>query len=246
LNFHRKQEKSFICSKHCLILWNNVFIKTELLTESILHTKAMNLKSIKFVGQTTKKRRNEKGFSLVEILIVLIIVSILAVIALPQIMASRRAMRFAGLQRQVSATLRDARQQAVSQRTPITVRYDDVNKRMIVYGGNFGLIGTQNNLINYFANEGIVLNEIVYGKPAGAPATALGDGSNIETLVGGKVEITFQADGAVVDTSNNPQNKAIFFYDTKAAGLAFAVSVLGAGGRVKIWRYSTGTNSYVE
>jgi hypothetical protein len=116
-----------------------------------------------------------------------------------------------------------------------------------VYGGKFGLVGAQNNQVVMFANEGLVESEIIYGKPTGAPAAALGDGSNIETLVGGIAEVTFQADGAVLDASNNPQNKALFFYDAKnPTGLAFAISVLGAGGRVKIWRYSAGVNSYVE
>jgi prepilin-type N-terminal cleavage/methylation domain-containing protein len=202
---------------------------------------------MKFIRQIKKKVNQEKGFSAVELIIVLLIVSILVVIALPQIIASRRLMRFSGLQRQVSVTLRNARQEAMSQRLPVTVRYDNVNKRMLVYGGKFGLAGTPNNLIVTFANEGIVENEIVYGKPSGAPATALGDGSNVETLVGGVADVTFQADGAVVDASNNPQNKALFFYDAKnPTGLAFAISVLGAGGRVKIWKYSSGVNSYVE
>jgi prepilin-type N-terminal cleavage/methylation domain-containing protein len=202
---------------------------------------------MEFIKQIKKKINRDKGFSVVELIIVLLIISILIVIALPQIMTSRRLLRFSGLQRQVSVTLRDARQEAMSQRTPITVRYDDVNKRTLVYGGKFGAVGTQSNMIVNFANEGLVESEIVYGKPAGAPLTALGDGSNIETLVGGRADITFQADGAVVDASNNPQNKALFFYDAKnPTGLAFAISVLGAGGRVKIWKYSSGVNSYVE
>jgi prepilin-type N-terminal cleavage/methylation domain-containing protein len=202
---------------------------------------------MEFIKQIKKKINQQKGFSAVELIIVVLIISILIVIALPQILTSRRLMRFAGLQRQISATLRDARQEAMTQRLPITVRYDDVNKRMLVYGGKFGGIGTPNNLITYFANEGLLENEIVYGKPAGAPLTALGDGSNIEALVGGRADITFQADGAVVDTSDNPQNKAIFFYDAKnPAGVAFAISVLGAGGRIKIWKYNSGVNNYVE
>jgi prepilin-type N-terminal cleavage/methylation domain-containing protein len=202
---------------------------------------------MKSVNQIKKKISQASGFSAVELIIVLLIISILIVIALPQIITSRRLVRFSNLQRQVTTTLREARQEAVSQRLSITVRYDDTNKRMLVYGGKFGGIGTPNNLLVNFADEGLVSGEIMYGKPAGASAAALGDGSNIETLVAGKAEVTFQADGTVVDASNNPQNKALFFFDSQSpAGVAFAVSVLGAGGRVKIWRYSSGTNSYVE
>ncbi len=199
------------------------------------------------VNQIKKKLSKARGFSVIELIIVLLIISILIVIALPQIITSRRLVRFSSLQRQVTTTLREARQEAVSQRLSITVRYDDTNKRMLVYGGRFGGIGTPQNLLVNFADEGLIIDEIMYGKPVGASGAALGDGSNIETLVGGKAEIVFQADGTVVDASNNPQNKALFFFDSKSpSGVAFAVSVLGAGGRVKIWRYSSGTNSYVE
>ena len=197
--------------------------------------------------QITKNTNQAKGFSTIELIIVALIVSILAVIALPQIMNARRLMRFSGVQRQISATLREARQEAMSQRTAITVRYDDVNKRTIIYGGKFGVVGAAENKIVRFANEGLVDGDIVYGKPAGASASALSDGSNVETLVGSIAEVKFQSDGAVLDAGNNPQNKALFFYDVKnPTGQAFAVSVLGAGGRVKIWKYNAGTTGYVE
>ena len=202
---------------------------------------------MKLINQIKQKMNQSKGFSTVELIIVLLIISILIVIALPQILTSRRLIRFSSLQRQITVTLRDARQEAMSQRLPITVRYDDVNKRMITYGGKFGPVGTAANLIADFSGEGLIQGEIIYGKPAGASASALGDSSNIETLVGGKAEIMFQVDGAVVDAGNNPQNKALFFYDAKApSGVAFAISVLGAGGRVKTWRYNPGTTNYVE
>jgi hypothetical protein len=51
----------------------------------------------------------------------------------------------------------------------------------------------------------------------------------------------------VLDAAGNPINKALFFYHSKnPLKTAFAVSVLGAGGRVKVWRYSQGVNKYVE
>jgi hypothetical protein len=76
---------------------------------------------------------------------------------------------------------------------------------------------------------------------------ALGDGTNLTPLTGNNLEITFQPDGSVVDASNNPQNKALFFYSSETpAETAFGISVLGAGGRAKLWRYSPNVNAYVE
>ena len=59
------------------------------------------------------KIKNQKGVSLPEVLIVLFIIAILVVLALPQITASRRMFLFSGIQRQVSTSLNEARQNAM-------------------------------------------------------------------------------------------------------------------------------------
>ncbi|MGI8470195.1 MAG: prepilin-type N-terminal cleavage/methylation domain-containing protein [Pyrinomonadaceae bacterium] len=191
--------------------------------------------------------KNQKGVGLAELVVVLLVIAIVVVLALPQVISSRRLFRFSGLQRQISATLRDTRQEAMSQRTAITFRYDDTQKAMIVYGGNFGALGDAKNPIMPMNGDGLTADEIVYGRPSDAPVAALGDGSNLTALASNFVEIQYQPDGSVSNSSNVPQNRALFFYDPKTpSDTAFAVSVLGAGGRVKIWRYSSGVNAYVE
>jgi Tfp pilus assembly protein FimT len=193
------------------------------------------------------KRRSQRGVSLPELVIVFFVIAIIVVLALPQILSSRRLFRFSGMQRQVVASLREARQEAMSQRAAVTFRYDDASKQLVIYGGSFGARGDAKNRALSIADEGLTTAEVVYGRPAGAPVAALGDTSNLTALTDQAVEITFQPDGSVVDDSDVPVNKALFFYNSKnPAGTAFAVSVLGAGGRVKIWRYSQGVNAYVE
>lgn len=190
---------------------------------------------------------SQKGVSLPEVLIVLFVIAIIVVLALPQILSSRRLFRFSGLQRQVVSSLRDARQEAMSQRTAITFRYDDANKKIVIYGGSFGALGDGKNRSVEAAGEGLEPGEVIYGRPPGAPVSALADSANLTALSGSGVEITFQSDGSVVDAGNIPVNKALFFYNAKdPAETAFAVSVLGAGGRSKLWRYSQGVNAYIE
>lgn len=195
-----------------------------------------------------RTHKGQKGVGLVEIIIVLLVVAIIVVLALPQIIASRRLLRFSGLQRQVAASLRDARQEAMSQRTPVTFRFDNATKKIVVYGGSLGALGSGNNRALAVATDGLLPQEVVYGRPPGATVAALGDSSNLTTLSGDAVEVQFQPDGSVIDTATgSPRNKAMFFYNTKTpAATAFAVSVLGAGGRAKIWRYSPNANAYVE
>lgn len=193
------------------------------------------------------RKRNQSGFSLAELLIVFFIIAIIVVLALPQIMSSRRLFRFGGVQRQVVSALREARQEAMSQRTPITLRYSNVSKTMTLSGGSLGSVGDSKNRIFQLAGEGLTVDEVVYGRPSGASVAALGDGTNLTSLSANLLDITFQPDGSVIDASNNPQNKALFFYSSETPDeTAFAVSILGAGGRAKVWRYSSNVNTYVE
>ncbi len=193
------------------------------------------------------KLGKQKGFSLPELLVVLLVAAIILVLALPQILSSRRLFRFSGLQRQVATSLREARQEAMSQRKPITLRYDNANKRIITYGGSFGANGDPKNIVVELSGAGVDAIDVKYGRPPGATSSALSDTTNLSSLSSNAVDITFQADGSVIDAGNNPQNQALFFYHDKyRMETAFAVSILGAGGRIKVWRYSQGVNAYVE
>lgn len=61
------------------------------------------------------------------------------------------------------------------------------------------------------------------------------------------MEITFQPDGSVLDEADKPQNNALFFYYQKyAKDSAFAISILGEGGDIKVWSYSKNIKIYVE
>lgn len=199
------------------------------------------------INNKTNLKKRAAGFSLVELVIVVLIVAIVVVLALPQIISSRRLFRFSAVQRQVAGALRDTRQEAMSQRTAINFRYENDNKRIVIWGGSYGSLNNARNRIVALVGDGVVKDELVYGRPSGAPVSALGDSSNLTALVSNAVEIQFQPDGSVIDANNNPINKAVFFYNSRSPqDTAFAVSILGAGGRAKIWRYSPGAKAYVE
>ncbi|MDH3492387.1 MAG: prepilin-type N-terminal cleavage/methylation domain-containing protein [Acidobacteriota bacterium] len=198
----------------------------------------------KHVGKTPSSCA---GFSVIEVLIVVIVISIVVVLALPQIMSSRRLLAFASVQRELTTYLREARQIAMSERKPITFQFNDTSKTITLYGGSLGPVGTAQNRILDLKGLGIEGPDIVYGRPPGATVAALGDGTNMTGLTSNAVEITFEGDGSVLDGSDNPQNNALFFYHAMyPQETAFGLSILGAGGRVKVWDYSAGLNAYVE
>ena len=194
-----------------------------------------------------RNKSQQLGFSVAELLIVVFVIAIIVVLALPQIMSSRRLFRFSGVQKQVLTALREARQHAIGQRTPTKFKYDNVNKQIVISGGTFGVPGDAKNQIVPLTGDGISPDELIYGRPTGATTAALGDGTNLSALTTNALEITFQTDGSVIDASNNPLNRALFFYNSNTpADTAFAVSILGAGGRAKVWQYSSSVNMYVE
>jgi hypothetical protein len=66
-------------------------------------------------------------------------------------------------------------------------------------------------------------------------------------LTNNQLNVTFQPDGSVIDAAGNPVGVAMFIYNNRAArGTASAISVMGASGRIKIWRYDLSANLYTE
>jgi prepilin-type N-terminal cleavage/methylation domain-containing protein len=216
--------------------------------------------------QTSKGVR---GFSVTEMVIVAAIAGVLSAIAVPQMISQRRLLRSNAVAREMMVQLRYTRQLAMSRKQAFTFQYDNTNKKIVIIGpiavgtaaladanypNNTGSTAVMTVPLN---QSGIAASELIEGipttstgLPAGAPTiptTALSDGISKSTLTSGMLNVTFQPDGSVVDTNGTPSDKGLFFFNNKAAAeTATAITVVGASGRVKIWRYTTNGNTYVE
>lgn len=212
-------------------------------------------------NSTTRFSRGaEDGATLVELVIVLIFIGILSMIAIPQMFSSRRMIRSAAFNRQVMSQLRSTRQQAMTERRPYTLQYDDATKQVniishpagsataLLSNGSYPMTtGSVQVATIRLTDNALMAGEMVYGRPPSAPTAALSDGTTLTALpASNKINITFQPDGSVVDSGGNPANFGLYFYNSKAIPTAGAITVLGSAGRVKLWRYNSDANTWIE
>ena len=196
--------------------------------------------------------------SMVELSVVIAIMAVVMIVAIPQLIGARRNMRAAAGPAEVKAQLRYARQQALGLQRAVTFQYDTAAREInVIKHGSAGAAVL--NSAGYpltsgytllrtvpLAAGGVTPDEIEYGLPPGAPTTPLADTTTLTAPVNNQINITFQPDGSVIDAAGGTANFAMMFYHPDyAEATARAVSVLGATGRVKLWRY-TDAQTFVE
>lgn len=215
----------------------------------------------------TKATASSPGYSMLELLIVIAMITVLSAMAIPQMVAQRRLSRSLGVSREIFSQLRHARQMAMSQRQAITFQYDDTLKQICLIDHNnnpgagiYGLPGYPNTVGSQVLNTtplatgGLVQSEITYGIPSGLPNGPLGDGISMTSILANqinvgnnRINVTFQPDGSVIDDAGNPMGTAFFIYNSVSPRpTALAISIVGSSGRVKIWRYDQNANAYAE
>lgn len=205
-------------------------------------------------------RRSLRGYSVVETLIVVALIGVLSALAVPQLISERRLTRSVGLTREILSGMRLARQLAMSQRQAFTFQYNNTTKQISVIDHNSNLgpdlfsdpaypntVNSRAISTTPLAAGGLDSSEITYGIPTGLPTAVLGDGILLTGLTNNQLNVTFQPDGSVIDAAGNPAGLAMFIYNNRAPqGTASAISVMGASGRIKIWRYDRSANLYTE
>jgi prepilin-type N-terminal cleavage/methylation domain-containing protein len=174
-----------------------------------------------------------KGFSLIELLIVISIMSVLAAIALPKI--NLHQFRIDAGVRVVQGAMQQAERYAVQRQHDIIISFDVPGKRILI-------IDDQNNNAAADAGEKVMVRVLEDGVRFASPPAAIGGGAVAAVAgaglvpIGGYPSITFHRDGA---TSTALQ---VYITSTRPNATDFkALNVTQSTGHVDYYSYTTGT-----
>jgi prepilin-type N-terminal cleavage/methylation domain-containing protein len=177
--------------------------------------------------------RAEQGFSLIEIMMVVMLTGILAAMATFQIGSVRPGMQGDGAMRVVMAELNTARDQALTQRRNMLVEFVGTNVLRITRQD----IPTGTTVLREVTFEGGVRYSLVSGVPD--TPDAFGNGS--ATDFGSATSIRFGTDGGLIDNTGAPVNGTVFLAIPSAQSSFRAVTVQGSTGRVRGYRWMGNT-----
>jgi Tfp pilus assembly protein FimT len=168
-------------------------------------------------------KENDKGFSLVELSVLLGAMAILAAMAIPMLSSSMRSMQLASDARSVASTMTYAKLSAASLTTRCRLTFDIDNsqwklERRNPATGNYELQDAINQLSRGIAHSGIIFKSNSSSAPPGFP-------NNSSTV------ITFSSRGTLIEPT---EGIGIVYLSDDANDYAITSST---SGKVQIWRY---------
>jgi len=167
----------------------------------------------------------QKGFSLVELMVVLAIIGIIGVISVPNVVTGIPKYRVKAAASDMAANLRKARSVAIKEHRDITVFFDPDNKRYSIDGRWFP---EGENMSDYYGS-----------------GVRYGIGQATETVSGGTVQSDYVSftGNSVTFNSQGISGGQGYVYITNDKGNAYAVGVRNFAGSIAVRRW-TGAHWY--
>jgi len=183
-------------------------------------------------SEEVDRSRHSAGFSLIEAIIGLVLLTLIARFAIVNIEGIIPGMRTNEASAQTVAQLRRGRQLAIAQRRNIEVRFVDPNQIQLVRHE----VPNGTTVISTVTLD----NSVTFRQFDGIPDTpdSFGNGSALD--FGDAGELVFLTDGTLVDDQSQPLSGSIFLGLANHPETARAVTILGATGRIRAYRW-TGT-----
>lgn len=187
-------------------------------------------------------RHSRGGFTIVELLMVIVVLGILVTIALPRIDIQR--FRVNGAVQALGTTMLTAQRQAVTEQHDVIVYFDTTGQLLRIHSdaNNNGAIDAGEHTRPVRLGEGIV-----FGRGPAAAYSGAGTGIvNVTRVLGGLQAVVFHRDGSA--------SEAASFYITTVTAQrgntrpqdARALVVERATGRSQWWRYTGAGGTWVK
>jgi Tfp pilus assembly protein FimT len=178
----------------------------------------------------------QTGFSLVELSVTLALIMALSGFAVLNLTAILPGMQANEAMHQAVSQLRKGRESAIAQRRNIELQFLGNNQIQLVRHD----VPTGTTVLNTLR----LTNKTQFQLFGGVPDSPDSFGSSSSVYFGGSATLTFQTDGVLVDDQGNPINGSIFLGLPGHPETARSVTILGATGRVRSYRW-TG-NSWIQ
>jgi Tfp pilus assembly protein FimT len=172
------------------------------------------------------------GFSMVEISIGLLLAMILAGFAVVNINGMLPGMRTNASLAQTVAQLRKGRETAIAQRREVEIKFLGNNQIQLVRHD----LPAGTTVLNTITLE----NSVTFRLFPGLPDTPDTFGKAAAVDFGAAADMRFSTTGTLIDGNKNPLSGTVFLGLANHAETARAVTILGATGRVRGYRW-TGT-----
>ena len=202
--------------------------------------------SVKNREAKSKAARGQRGFSLIEMMVAVMIILIVSAIAVTSLMPNLKQARVDAAMREVLDTFRQAREYSIENRRYVQISFPANNQMQITQ---------MNTLTPGAGGVNPVITTVTLAPPLvfnldGMPDTpdAYGNAGPLvfEGIVNGPVGgMVFQSDGEFLDgTTFLPINGSVFLGMPGQQSTARAVTILGTTGRVRGWKSAGNTTWY--
>lgn len=197
---------------------------------------------------TDARRHGERGYSLVELMVVVGMIMTILAMAVLALQPTLQNMKANGSMTIVASQMKLARELAITERRDIQIAFTGTNTITITRVLTAGMVANPNEQFGVIQTVQIA-PPTMFMLPPGMPDTpdAFGNTGAIEFegIVGGPPTMMFQSDGTFVDTAGNLVNGTVFLAVPGINNSGRAVTILGATGRVRMYR-SSGKGSWIQ
>ena len=180
-----------------------------------------------------QRTRSAAGVTLIEMMVSLSIMAVVGSMATAKMTDVRRTIQSDAAMRAVMAEMNTARDMAMTQRRNMEVQFVGGNWIRVIRHEAPGIVTTP--------LRGVALeSNATFGLTAGVPDTPDAFGNPNAVAFGAAQSVMFGTDGTLIDENGNPLNGTVFLTIPGQPGSARAVTVLGATGRIRGYRWFGG------